>query len=268
MTIPRLMLDASLADDAHIPLSADQSRYLLNVLRLENNAEILVFNGRDGEWRASLSMAGKRAAAVQVRQQTRAQRGVPDIAVLFAPLKKTRTDFLVEKTTELGVASLRPVYTQRTVAARVNTDRLSALAREAAEQSERLETPQIAPPQKLDVVLDAWSATDGDRQLVFCDEATARDTSWGRADADADGGRATSTPWRDLPRAPGPWALLIGPEGGFTAAERARLHAAPFAQPISLGPRILRADTAAVAALTLWMAQCGDWGQARNGPPA
>lgn len=257
MAIPRVMVDTALEAGTRLALRPEQAHYLRTVLRLEAGAGVRVFNGRDGEWDARLQVSGKRDAALAVDARLRPQTAGPDVHVLFAPLKKTRTDFIVEKATELGVAVLRPVFTRRTASERVNVTRLSALAREAAEQSERLDAPLVAPPQKLEAVLDAWPAREGARRLVFADEGAARETSWADADARARPALVAFS-GEDAPRPPA--ALLIGPEGGFTADERARLRAAAFATPVSLGPRILRADTAAAAALTLWMAALGDWG--------
>lgn len=258
MAIPRVMVDQPLRAGAAITLVPEHARYLRAVLRLEAGAHVRVFNGRDGEWRATLEFAGKRDAALALAERVRAQAAGPDVHVLFAPLKKTRTDFVVEKSTELGAAALRPIFTRRTNAERVNTDRLSALAREAAEQCERLDAPRVAAPEPLEAVLDAWTEREAGRRLIFCDEGAARDTSW-------DDPAAVALPALEaLAPTPGrhePAAILIGPEGGFAPEERARLRAAPFAMAVSLGPRILRADTAALAALTLWMARQGDWAE-------
>ncbi len=256
MAIPRLMVDQSLRAGSTLPLTPEQARYLRAVMRLDAGATVRVFNGRDGEWRARLLVEGKRDAALAPEERLREQQSGPDLHLVFAPLKKTRTDFVVEKATELGAAALRPVFTRRTNAERVNVERLRALAREAAEQSERLDAPSIAAPEPLEALLDAWPSREADRRLVFCDEAAAGDTSWGAADAAATPPALAAF----AAAAPGtPAAILIGPEGGFAAEERARLRSAPFATAVSLGPRILRADTAAAAALTLWMAALGDW---------
>ncbi|MCG8443308.1 MAG: 16S rRNA (uracil(1498)-N(3))-methyltransferase, partial [Caulobacterales bacterium] len=173
MSSPRLFVDADLSANARVALAADQTHYLVNVMRLGVGAPVRVFNGRDGEWEAVLTEAGKKAATLAVSARRREQTAAPDVHLLFAPLKKTRTDFVVEKATELGVAALRPVFTERTDAARVNAERLAALAREAAEQSERLDLPEVRAPEKLDRVLGAWSKTDARRTLVYCDEGAA-----------------------------------------------------------------------------------------------
>ena len=237
---PRLFIDAPLAAGARLALDGAQANYLRNVLRLKGGDGVLVFNGRDGEWRAALAEAGKRGAALVVGDRVRAQEGGPDLHYLFAPLKRARLDYMVEKATEMGVSRLRPVLTRRTIAERVNLERMRAHAVEAAEQCGILRIPEIDAPERLDRALAAW---DGARPLVFCDEA----------------GEETC-PFTALARiAPGPVAVLVGPEGGFDAAERELLSAQPFVTRISLGPRILRADTAAVAALALVNAVLGDW---------
>jgi 16S rRNA (uracil1498-N3)-methyltransferase len=236
----RLYVDAALAGGATVACTPAQANYLRNVLRLKPGEAILVFNGRDGEWRAALAEAGKRGAALVVGEQTRAQEGGPDLHYLFAPLKRARLDYMVEKATEMGVARLRPVLTRRTVAERVNLERMRAHAIEAAEQCGILRIPEIDAPERLERTLAAW---EGARPLVFCDES----------------GEETC-PFTQLARiAPSPVAVLIGPEGGFDAAERELLASRPFVTRITLGPRILRADTAAVAALALVNAVLGDW---------
>jgi 16S rRNA (uracil1498-N3)-methyltransferase len=236
----RLFVDAPLSVDRPVPLSSEQAHYLLNVLRLKEAAEILVFNGRDGEWLAELSSAAKRGAALTPRAQTRLQENGPDIDYLFAPLKHARLDYMVQKATELGVQRLRPVLTRRTIADRVNLDRMRSNAIEAAEQCGILSIPEVAEPQKFDRMISEW---DGARTLIFCDESAEES-------APIDALRKVN---------PGPLAVLIGPEGGFDPTEREALLARPFTVRISLGPRILRADTAAVAALALVNATLGDW---------
>jgi 16S rRNA (uracil1498-N3)-methyltransferase len=236
----RLFVDAELAEGRSLACTPAQTNYLRNVLRLKAGAAIHVFNGRDGEWRAELAEADRRATALIVRARTRAQEGGPDIDYLFAPLKRTRLDYMVEKATEMGVARLRPVLTRRTVAERVNAERMRAHAIEAAEQCGILRLPEIRAPEKLEGVVAAWDAA---RPLIFCDE---------------DG--AETCPFTALAMIePGPVAVLVGPEGGFDPAERELLASRPFVTRISLGPRILRADTAAVAALALVNAVLGDW---------
>jgi 16S rRNA (uracil1498-N3)-methyltransferase len=236
----RLFVEADLAEATTVACTSAQANYLKNVLRLKPGDGILVFNGRDGEWRAELADAGKRGAALFVRAEVRPQEGGPDIEYLFAPLKRARLDYLVQKATEMGVARLRPVLTHRTTPERVNVERMRANAIEAAEQCGILRIPEVTEPEKLEAVLAGW---DGTRPLIFCDEASEE-----------------RCPFTTLARLqPGPLALLIGPEGGFDDSERAKLLAKPFVTPISLGPRILRADTAAVAALALVNAVLGDW---------
>jgi len=237
---PRLFLEAPLAPGAQVACTPEQANYLLNVLRLAAEASILVFNGRDGEWRARLVGAGKRRCALACVEQTRAQQAGPDIHYLFAPLKHARLDYMVQKATEMGVARLQPVLTRRTIAARVNGARMRANAVEAAEQCGILWVPEVAAPERLVTLLEAW---DGDRALIFCDEA-----------ADVASPLAALS---QLERRP--LAVLVGPEGGFDPVEQALLRGKSFALPISLGPRVMRADTAAVAALALVNAVLGDW---------
>jgi 16S rRNA (uracil1498-N3)-methyltransferase len=235
----RLFVDAALGQGGRVTCTPAQANYLRNVLRLGAGDVVLLFNGRDGEWRAELAEAGKRAVVLAVRGQVRGQEAGPDIDYLFAPLKRARLDYMVEKATEMGVARLRPVLTRRTTPERVNLERMRAHAIEAAEQCGILRLPEVLAPEKLVRVVAGWDAT---RPLVFCDE-----------DSDE------SCPLTALARiAPGPVAVLVGPEGGFDEDERELLAAQPFVTRISLGPRILRADTAAVAALALVNAALGD----------
>ena len=236
----RLYVEADLAAGASVACSGEQSNYLRNVLRLEVGDPILVFNGRDGEWRAELAEAGKRAAVLLVGAQVRGQEGGPDVDYLFAPLKRARLDYLVQKATEMGVARLKPVLTRRTTPERVNMQRMRANAVEAAEQCGILRIPELHAPAKLERVVADW---DLGRPLLFCDE-----------------GSELSDPVATLAKLrPGPLALLVGPEGGFDETERELLLSRPFVTRLSLGPRILRADTAAVAALALVNAVLGDW---------
>lgn len=241
LTSERLFVAASLTDGARVLLSEEQAHYLVNVLRLAAGARVLVFNSRDGEWRAELSEVKKRSATLVVDGQTRPQTDGPDIDYLFAPLKRSRLDYMVQKAVEMGVARLRPVITHRTIAERVNLERMRANAIEAAEQCGILRVPEVLEPVALEKALATW---DAGRTLVFCDEDAA-----------------IKNPLDALGAIPqGPVALLIGPEGGFDPGERAALMGKPFVRAISLGPRIMRADTAAVAALALVNAKCGDWG--------
>lgn len=241
----RLHVDAPLSAGQRIDCTPDQSNYLLNVLRMGEGAAILVFNGRDGEWRATLAREGKRHAALVLSEQVREQQGGPDVEYLFAPLKRSRLDYMVQKATELGVARLRPVITRHTIAERVNTDRMRANVIEAAEQCGILRVPEIDAPLPLERVISGW---DQGRRLVFCDEA-------------AEERDAIAALRRPFEGATGPPAVgvLVGPEGGFSDNERNLVRSQPFTIAISLGPRIMRADTAAVAALALVNAAIGDW---------
>lgn len=239
-TSERLYLDADLDAGLTVAVSENQAHYLFNVLRLKVGAEILVFNGRDGEWRGAITEARKRGGTLAIREQTRTQTDGPEIRYLFAPLKHARLDYMVQKAVEMGVARLSPVLTRRTVPDRVNLERMRANAVEAAEQCGVLRLPVIDPPLPLEKVLAAW---DPDTPLVFCDEdAVAADPIMAL---------------KSLRR--GPLGVLIGPEGGFSEEERQLLRGQPFVLGVSLGPRIMRADTAAVAALTLVNATIGDW---------
>lgn len=221
-------------------LERDQAHYLANVMRQKPGDEVALFNGRDGEWRAVIDSLSKREAVLSPVEHLRPQGDTPDLHLLFAPIKKARTDFIAEKAAEMGARALRPVFTRFTNSERVNEDRLRAHGVEAAEQCGLLSVPEVEPAIRLDRLLEGW---DPARRIMFCDETTDHGAAAGALRA-AGGG---------------PWAILIGPEGGFAPEEVARLRAAPFAIPVSLGPRILRADTAAVAAMTLWQSVLGDW---------
>ena len=235
----RLYVMSPLAAGAVIVCDKEQSNYLANVLRLEAGAEVLLFNGGDGEWQATLTEASKRHCTLTVGSQTRAPQTAPDIHYLFAPLKRTRLDYMVQKAAELGASALRPVITRRTIAERVNLERMRANAIEAAEQCGILYVPKIFEPERFERLIDAWDAS---RRIIFCDEAAA-----------------TANPIAALRGVePGPLAVFIGPEGGFDPGERTLLLSKPFVTAISLGPRIMRADTAAVAALALVNAVLGD----------
>lgn len=236
----RLFVEAPLAAGAEIVCDRDKANYLINVLRLGSGDSILVFNGVDGEWRAEVAAAGKRGCTLVVLARTREQEAGPDIVYVFAPLKRARLDYMVQKAVEMGVSRLSPVSTRHTVAERVNADRMLANAIEAAEQCGILRIPAIDPLRSLEAVLEQWPQ---DKPLIFCDEgATAAD------------------PVAELSLvAAGPVGVLVGPEGGFAEVERHRIRALPSAVAISLGPRIMRADTAAVAALALVNAVLGDW---------
>ena len=230
-SIPRLFVDEVLAEGGSVTVDGN---YLAAVLRLGRGDEVKLFDDRTGEWLAEIVEAGKKRVTLRIGERLRAREAVPDLWLLFAPVKRGRIDWLVEKATELGVARLLPVVTRRTIVDRLNLERLRAHAVEAAEQCERTALPELAEPRKLEAVLKDWPA---DRPLYFADEG---------------GGEAFAP-------SPGPAAILIGPEGGFTDEERAAIRALVQARPVSLGPRILRADTAAAAAISLWMAAAGDW---------
>ncbi|WP_243405065.1 16S rRNA (uracil(1498)-N(3))-methyltransferase [Pelagivirga sediminicola] len=234
----RLYVDHPLGPGQTVPLAPPQAHYLFGVMRQGQGAQVLLFNGTGGEWLAEVREARKKGGTLACLSQTRPQQMPPDLWLLFAPVKKARTDFIVEKAVELGAARICPVQTDFTNSERIRQDRLQAHAIEAAEQCGGTYVPPVDDLQKLSALLDGW---DPARRILFCDEALA------------DG------PAGALPDTPGPWAILIGPEGGFSDAERARLAALPHAHATRLGPRILRADTAAVAALTLWQARLGDW---------
>lgn len=237
----RLYVTAPLATGAPVPLTEPQAHYLFTVMRLGLGARIAVFNGRDGEWSAAVVEAGRRAGRLEAREATRPQRVPPDLWLMFAPIKKARTDFIVEKAAELGVARICPVFTRFTNAERLRPDRLAAHAIEAAEQCGETFVPELAPAARLEPVLDAWPAG---RRLLFCDERGLAPPAAAALAGEARGA---------------PWAILIGPEGGFAPEESERLHRLGFVLPVALGPRILRADTAVVAAITLWQSVLGDW---------
>ncbi|WP_372841650.1 16S rRNA (uracil(1498)-N(3))-methyltransferase [Phaeovulum sp.] len=234
----RLYLDQPLAGGQPLLLTEAQAHYLFAVMRLAVGAQLLVFNGRQGEWLAEVSQVGKRGGTLRAVAQTAPQRDAPDLWLMFAPIKKARTDFIVEKATELGAARILPVQTDFTNSDRIRQDRLQAHAIEAAEQCGGTFVPQVDELSHLSRLLDGWNPA---RRILWADESRL-------------GPAATLAGM-----AQGPWAVLIGPEGGFSAPERARLAALPQVTPVSLGPRILRADTAAVAALVLWQANLGDW---------
>ncbi len=236
----RLFVQADLGPDAEVVLDAAQAHYLFAVMRRQPGDGVAVFNGRDGEWLAEVAGAGRRSGRLVVRSAGAPQRTPPDLWLVFAPIKKARTDFIVEKATELGVARIQPVFTRLTNAERLRPERLRAHAVEAAEQCGETYVPDLAEPIKLEALLDGW---DGARRLMFCDE--------NRAAPPAAAALAAARP--------GPWAVLTGPEGGFAPEETARLRALPFVVPVTLGPRVLRADTASAAALAIWQSVLGDW---------
>ncbi|MBR9863626.1 MAG: 16S rRNA (uracil(1498)-N(3))-methyltransferase [Rhodobacteraceae bacterium] len=235
----RLYVDAELGAGQPVAVTKDQAHYLFGVMRLKTGAMVALFNGRDGEWQAEVTVANKRNAVLECRRQSKPLQMPPDLWLLFAPIKKARTDFIVEKAAEMGAARICPVVTEFTQSERMRQDRLQAHAVEAAEQCGGTYVPEVADLTKLDKLLADWPA---DRQLLFCDETRVGE------------------PATDLAGLPaGPWAILIGPEGGFSPSEVAHLRGLAFTHSVSLGPRILRADTAAVAALALWQRALGDW---------
>jgi 16S rRNA (uracil1498-N3)-methyltransferase len=236
----RLFLGDGLSAGKVVEAGARHSHYLLNVLRMGDGAEVLVFNGRDGEWRAVVEPRSKKAAMLRLTEQTRPQPPHPDLVYCFAPLKQGRLDYLVQKAVEMGAGLLQPVVTQHTQVAKAGTDRLKANAVEAAEQCGILAVPEVAEAVKLERLLAGW---DKERRLVFCDEDASTNNPLPALQAISE---------KKL-------GLLIGPEGGFSGDERRQLRALPFVTAIPLGPRILRADTAAVAALALVQATVGDW---------
>jgi len=225
-----------LAEGSTVDLDAAQANYLGNVMRLREGAEVLLFDGVSGEWLARVAAVGKRRMTLAVERPTKPAEAVPDLWLAFAPVKRGPVEWLVEKATELGVARLLPVVTRRTIVERIKLERLEAIAIEAAEQCGRTLLPEIAEPAVLDEFL---ARRDAARTLYFADET---------------GGEAIATAF-----SPGPALLLIGPEGGFTSEERDRIRAQPNVRAVSLGPRILRAETAALAAVAGWMALAGDW---------
>jgi 16S rRNA (uracil1498-N3)-methyltransferase len=241
---PRLYIDAALGTGTHVALDPAQAHYLGNVLRLKAGDAVLVFNGRDGEWRAALAGSGKRRLALDIGARTRPQTGALDLHYLFAPLKHARLDYMAQKAVEMGASRLQPVVTRHAQAARVNLERMRANAVEAAEQCGILTLPEIGPPLAFVRMI---AEHDPARLMVFCDEdAEVKDPLAALAAARRGGG-------------PIPLAVLVGPEGGFADDERAALLRMPNAVRLALGPRILRADTAAVAALALVGAVLGDW---------
>jgi 16S rRNA (uracil1498-N3)-methyltransferase len=236
----RLYVTGDLGEGVAVTLDEGPAHYLLHVLRAREGNRVALFNGRDGEWLAEITMAAKRGVVATCRTQTLPQAGVPDIWLAFAPVKKTPSDYLVQKAAELGVRALLPVFTRRTIVSRINEERMAANAIEAAEQSGRLTVPEIRAGVGFDKLLANWPR---DRRLLFCDE----------------GGDAKAMTQAARESRGGPCAILTGPEGGFDPAERAALRALPFVVPVTLGPRILRADTAALAALAIWQSIAGDW---------
>jgi 16S rRNA (uracil1498-N3)-methyltransferase len=287
MAEPRLLVDQLLRPGAEVPLDEGQARHVGVVLRLEIGDILRVFNATDGEWRAHVSTRTKRGMNVRVEELLRPARATRDLDLLFAPVKRHATDLIVEKATELGVRRIRPVITERTIAETVRVERLQSIAREAAEQTERFSAPEVCEPVDLAKALDGW---DQGRALIYADESgddllapwggeggraapildvlqalslEGRGAGGGESVErnDANVADAIDEPNTSLPRTPGgrALALLIGPEGGFTPEERRVLRAQSFVTPVSLGPRILRAETAVIAALSVIQAVWGDW---------
>ena len=240
----RMFVEEDLAAEAALCIAGRQANHMAQVLRLGPGDTVALFNGRDGEWLGRIDAAGRKACAVTATRRLRQQPAEPNLTLAFAPIKKTGTDFIVEKATELGVSRLVPVFTEHTATARVNDERLRANATEAAQQCGRLSVPEVTPALRLEQFLKTWPAT---APLLVADE-----TGTGRPVADVLSEFATAG--ADLAH-----GLLIGPEGGFAADELARLRAMAFVRFIDLGPRILRAETAAIAALACWQALIGDW---------
>jgi 16S rRNA (uracil1498-N3)-methyltransferase len=234
----RLFVPDALAADVILRPTTEQAHYLRNVMRQGEGDAVLVFNGRDGEWRATLAEVTKRSCALRLCEMTRPQAPTPDLELIVALVKRARLETIVEKAAELGARRVRLVVTRFTGSDHTKVARLQAIAVEASEQTGRLDAPEVVAPVTLDRLLDEWP--EG-RRLVFCDEA------------------GDARPILEALRDPAPAAVLIGPEGGFAPEERERLRALPFVTPVSLGPRILRADTAAISALTLVQAAIGDW---------
>ena len=240
----RLFISDQLDENATLSLGRDQSHYIANVMRIRVGEKISLFNGRDGEWSAAVTALAKRQVTLSVLEKTKAQSAEPDLWLVFAPIKKARLDFIAQKATELGVSHLVPVMTRRTIVDRVKTERMAANAIEAAEQCERMNVPTVDEAIKLEKLIAEWPS---ERKIMFCDEdlsGTPAHTALA-----ACGNKSNS----------GPWAILIGPEGGFDEKERDLIRKHPNCVTVSLGPRILRADTAAIAAISLWQSALGDW---------
>lgn len=241
-TRQRLYCDAALGEGTELILDRDQSHYLINVLRYQTGQVVLIFNGIDGEYRASITLADRKKAQLLCHEQTRPQDPMPDLTLVFAPIKKARIDFIAEKATELGVGRIQPIMTDFTQVSRVNTDRMAANAIEAAEQTGRTTIPVIDQPLSLQTLLEDWPEGC---HIIFCDEDTA--------------GNADFVFQARVASLKGPAAILIGPEGGFSPQERDMIRGHKAAVPVSLGQNILRADTAMLAALSLWQGVAGDW---------
>ncbi|MDB2414648.1 16S rRNA (uracil(1498)-N(3))-methyltransferase [Rickettsiales bacterium] len=237
----RLYIDQPLADGLHLELNKDQAHYLTRVMRKNTGDNLKLFNGKDGEWLCQIIDVGKKSCNVKIISQTAKQKTEPDIWLCFAPVKNSPINFIIQKATELGVSALQPIYTNRTVINRVNTQRMEAIAIEAAEQSERNTIPLINQPVKLEEILKNW---DESRNIILCDESG--------------GGAPANKALSKMPKNQ-PYAIFIGPEGGFTQTEFEIFRSKPYVTSIGMGPRILRADTAALAALTCFQNILGDW---------
>jgi 16S rRNA (uracil1498-N3)-methyltransferase len=240
----RLFVSDELAAGISIQPSREQQHYLLTVMRCRDGDPVLVFNGRDGEWQTEVQREGRRDCQLLVRHETRRQTSSPDLWLLFAPVKKARLDFIAQKASEMGCSRIWPVRTDHCQVSRVNDDRMLANAVEAAEQTERLDIAEIMPFTDLVAALDACKA---DRHIIFCDEASA-----GAGDMNAVRVLTAAAPVAKA-------AIVIGPEGGFSEDERELISNRQNSLKLSLGPRILRADTAAIAALACFQSVCGDW---------
>jgi 16S rRNA (uracil1498-N3)-methyltransferase len=238
-TTPRLYVETSLSEGAEFALEKEQGHYLVHVLRLCNGDAVALFNAHDGEWLSHITTVTKKSVAVRIERNTASVKAPPDIDYLFAPLKHARLDYMVQKATELGARRLRPVITQRTIAERVNLERMKANAIEAAEQCNLVFVPEVLEPVTLAKALATWNP---ERRLIYCDETAS-----------------LANPMEALKNIQAPAAVLVGPEGGFTNEERAHLKSLAFVTAISLGPRIMRADTVAIAALAVVQASIGDW---------
>ncbi len=251
---PRLYISAALKAGAAAPLSQAQAHYLKNVLRRSEGDALLLFNGRDGEFACDIVELKKKAGLVAVKVQTRKHETGPDLTLCFAPVKRGPLEMIIQKAAEIGVTKFLPVITERTTAPKINCERLEAIAIEATEQCGRLDVPTVAAPVKIARMLDDWPT---ERRLAFCDEAGDDEgAEWGGREGRAAPALETL---KTADSKADKWAVLTGPEGGFSPSERKCIRAKAFVTPITLGPRILRADTAAIAALVLWQAALGDW---------
>ena len=244
----RLYVEESLGSGVQITLGKDQSHYLVTVLRMGEGARVLLFNGRDGEWAAHISEPYRKACVLELTEQTRPQEPLPDIWLLFAPVKRARLDFIAQKATEMGAAVIQPVLTERTIATRLKDERFQANAVEAAEQCGLVAVPELRGAEKLSALLSRWEEVAPDRLILFCDENEGPGATRAALERLAAEGKRAA-----------PLAILIGPEGGFSPQERAALRARQDTLAISLGPRIMRADTAAIAALAVVGLMLGDW---------